>query len=61
MPNEGLSDAFLDPKKTKNRSEFGAQEGGVDKFFRNFVAILIQEAFREEKRSPFWGLWHLLK
>ena len=47
MPNKGLSEAFLDPKKTKNRSEFGAQEGRSPRFFGNFIATLNQEAFRE--------------
>ena len=61
MPNKGLSEAFLDPKKPQNRSEVGAQEGRLPSFFGNFIATLIQEAFREEKSSPFWGLWHLLK
>ena len=49
MPNKGLSEAFLDPKKPQNRSEVGAQEGRLPRFFRNFIATLIQEAFREEK------------
>ena len=33
MPNKGLSEAFLDPKKTKNRSEIGAQEVRSFDFF----------------------------
>ena len=53
MPNKGLSEAFLDSEKPKNRSEFGAQEGRSLRFFRNFIATLNQEAFREEKRPPF--------
>ena len=33
MQNKGVSEAFLDPKKPQNRSEFGAQEGGRLDFF----------------------------
>ena len=47
MPNKGLSEAFLDPKKPKNRSETGAQEVRSLRFFRNSIATLYQEAFRE--------------
>ena len=53
MPNKDLSEAFLDPKKLQNRCEIGTQEGRSLSFFRNSIATLNQEAFREDKKSVF--------
>ena len=61
MPNKGLSEAFLDPKKPKNRSEFGAQEVWSPRFFRKFIATLNREASERRRRLLFevygisWG------